>query len=201
MAKTFKKKDGSTVIKGSDGKIAGNLPAASTMPKPAPEIPAKMPTYLEQLYAKAAENKIKIQREQELRSAAREVISSLTDSLEARYPNVFTLTVDENNVPVSIEDRNSDIIKVLDTKEDKEVFDAFAKNKESLEFSIANHLVNKERRPSADGAVKSLFLAFRCAESPDCQYRTARYGFAPSHEASQYCMSGRRSHCTCDTCF
>jgi hypothetical protein len=25
--------------------------------------------------------------------------------------------------------------------------------------------------------------------------------FHPRHNASQYCESGRRNHCTCDTCF
>lgn len=25
--------------------------------------------------------------------------------------------------------------------------------------------------------------------------------FAPAHKASSYCRSGKRAHCTCDTCF
>jgi hypothetical protein len=30
---------------------------------------------------------------------------------------------------------------------------------------------------------------------------TGRVPFGPSHDASTRCQSGRRSHCTCDTCF
>lgn len=42
---------------------------------------------------------------------------------------------------------------------------------------------------------------------PDCSgcrvwYEGAQaYPMAPSHEASAYCESGKRPHCTCDSCF
>lgn len=47
------------------------------------------------------------------------------------------------------------------------------------------------------------------AIDPDCDYcRHEFYArdnpvhvFAPRHTASSRCESGRRSHCTCDTCF
>jgi hypothetical protein len=32
-----------------------------------------------------------------------------------------------------------------------------------------------------------------------CDYNA--YGMSPSHEASVVCLSGKKSHCTCDTCF
>jgi len=40
----------------------------------------------------------------------------------------------------------------------------------------------------------------------DEHYRHYRAGhedppFAPSHKASETCRSGKRPHCTCDTCF
>lgn len=31
--------------------------------------------------------------------------------------------------------------------------------------------------------------------------REAGSSFHPSHDASEYCKSGKHSHCTCDTCF
>lgn len=36
----------------------------------------------------------------------------------------------------------------------------------------------------------------------DCLYCVrVNVGGGPSHEASPLCRSGRRAHCTCDTCF
>ncbi len=39
----------------------------------------------------------------------------------------------------------------------------------------------------------------------ECAYcdreREARNDFHPSHDASPRCESGRRDHCSCDTCF
>jgi hypothetical protein len=32
-----------------------------------------------------------------------------------------------------------------------------------------------------------------------CTYNT--YGIAPNHNAGERCESGKRPHCTCDTCF
>ena len=42
-----------------------------------------------------------------------------------------------------------------------------------------------------------------CAEFYDAAFRgkDPRDVFAPSHIASRRCESGRRPHCTCDTCF
>lgn len=41
MAKIFKKNDGSSVVKGKNGKITGNLPAQYKQPKSAPSLPKK----------------------------------------------------------------------------------------------------------------------------------------------------------------
>jgi len=40
-------------------------------------------------------------------------------------------------------------------------------------------------------------------EIANCEYckKIAASGFGPSHFASANCQSGRRNHCTCDTCF
>ena len=34
-----------------------------------------------------------------------------------------------------------------------------------------------------------------------CKELAAKGGWGPSHFASPNCQSGRRNHCTCDTCF
>jgi len=43
------------------------------------------------------------------------------------------------------------------------------------------------------------------APKGECQYCDDQRGqgsrFMPSHNASTRCRSGRRNHCTCDTCF
>ena len=39
-------------------------------------------------------------------------------------------------------------------------------------------------------------------ECKECdRYRAEGVSFHPSHTASPNCQSGRRAHCTCDTCF
>lgn len=52
---------------------------------------------------------------------------------------------------------------------------------------------------------KSGDLDPNCAMCRDHFYPSFRAGkgfpFAPSHKASSMCLSGRRPHCSCDTCF
>jgi hypothetical protein len=52
---------------------------------------------------------------------------------------------------------------------------------------------------------KSGDLDPKCLFCVDHFYRDLKAGkgmpFAPRHKASLGCMSGRRAHCTCDTCF
>lgn len=49
------------------------------------------------------------------------------------------------------------------------------------------------------------FLQRQVAKYPDCKYcaellEKGQY-FAPHHDAGVCCRSGRRPHCTCDSCF
>ena len=50
-----------------------------------------------------------------------------------------------------------------------------------------------------------VYLNQRVQRDPDCEYckRLLAEGtdFAPPHDASRRCESGKRSHCSCDTCF
>lgn len=44
----------------------------------------------------------------------------------------------------------------------------------------------------------------QAARHPDCTMCAtiaAEGGLGPSHEASERCESGKRAHCTCDTCW
>jgi hypothetical protein len=40
---------------------------------------------------------------------------------------------------------------------------------------------------------------YKACDVGGCTYNA--YGGAPYHEANPRCESGKRSHCTCDTCF
>lgn len=50
------------------------------------------------------------------------------------------------------------------------------------------------------GADKELIKDNKCGLE-GCQYIYGEGGFGPNHYASSGCKSGRRNHCTCDTCF
>lgn len=53
------------------------------------------------------------------------------------------------------------------------------------------------QRMEASGAlVPTCCACLEFYETPD-----PRDTFAPCHQASPRCQSGKRSHCTCDTCF
>ncbi len=49
----------------------------------------------------------------------------------------------------------------------------------------------------ADRPVRRFWVEEGC---PSCA-REVKGGFFPPHDASSRCESGKRSHCTCDTCF
>ena len=48
-------------------------------------------------------------------------------------------------------------------------------------------------------------LTGQAAKYPDCKtcqrYLEEGKYFSPRHEASRFCGSGKRDHCTCDLCF
>lgn len=50
-----------------------------------------------------------------------------------------------------------------------------------------------ERRKVQDALVK--------ASCETCQHIKQEGGYGPPHFASERCESGRRDHCSCDTCF
>jgi hypothetical protein len=50
-----------------------------------------------------------------------------------------------------------------------------------------------------------VYINRRVSRDPGCAYCKELLAegtdFAPPHEASQRCQSGKRNHCSCDTCF
>lgn len=45
------------------------------------------------------------------------------------------------------------------------------------------------------------FLRWRSRHCSTCHAVLMENGHGPSHEPSSRCQSGKRAHCTCDTCF
>lgn len=203
MAKTYKKKDGSSIVKAANGKIVGNLPSDASKPVAAPVLPQKagsvatesaQPSLYEIRQAEYAK------KEQD-RVVTREVAANLADEIEERFPTARLLGLNDELEPVSLEDWEGNVVEILTPEKYPELFDTFSQKKENIAGGLENGWQQKERTPQAPGATKFMFLSFRCKASEDCQFRHTGYGWAPSHEASRFCSSGRRAHCTCDTCF
>lgn len=203
MSQFIRKKDGSITVKGADGKIAKNIPAASKAPKAAPAMPTKAEATNDSIARvnasyeemRARQNKIAEQRE-----TTRSIMANFTDEIEEKFPRAFYMGVDDDLRPISLEDADGNVVEILDSARYESLREAFSENHDAIANSLDSwHF--RDRTPHASGASKAIHLSFRCKESSDCTFRTSRYGFAPRHEASQYCGSGRRAHCTCDVCF
>jgi hypothetical protein len=54
--------------------------------------------------------------------------------------------------------------------------------------------------PRADEIKSVLIASPKPGECPGC-VANRTYGYGPSHDPSPRCQSGKRPHCTCDTCF
>ena len=65
-------------------------------------------------------------------------------------------------------------------------------------MTIAEVLIKLEE----DGLIDSTCQTCREVFIPQLQEgKTLGQIFAPRHQASRRCESGKRAHCTCDTCF
>lgn len=203
MGNIYKKRDGSSVVKGNDGKIVRNLPAASKMPSSSPTLPAKASAE----DASATPSLYEIRRaefakREEDRVKTREIMAEFTDSIEQDFPKAKMVGLNDNYEPVSLESWDGEVVETLTAEKYPELFKVFSENKEHIEGAMnAAGWSQKERTAVAPGATQLLFMLFRCKEGENCQFRHTGYGFAPQHEAGRYCRSGRRNHCTCDSCF
>lgn len=203
MANVYKKKDGSSVVKGNDGKIVRNLPAASKTPTSTPTLPAKA-----NVSAATAEPSLYEIRQAEMakreahRLRTREIMADFTDRIEQDFPDAKMVGLSDDYEPVSLENWKGEVIETLTSDKYPELFKTFAENREHIEGAMEEGgWSQKERTAAAPGATRLLFMLFRCKEGDNCQFRHTGYGMAPRHEAGMYCRSGRRNHCTCDTCF
>lgn len=62
----------------------------------------------------------------------------------------------------------------------------------------------QERKP-VEEPIRPAWQRRHLADPGECPFcdRMREYGvtFHPDHDASSSCQSGKREHCTCDTCF
>lgn len=62
--------------------------------------------------------------------------------------------------------------------------------------TLAVPVEKEDRRPMFRRALADEGVCAYCD-----RMRAEKVSFFPDHDASQRCMSGKRSHCSCDTCF
>jgi hypothetical protein len=73
---------------------------------------------------------------------------------------------------------------------------------ESWRANGQDHETTVALRAELNANRQAAIAAYAKPEVPDCEYCKVVSVFGgPSHFASDYCRSGRRPHCTCDTCF
>jgi hypothetical protein len=197
----YRKKDGSSVVKSSTGKIVNNIPSGRNVPSQSPGLPMKpaektLSTPDSSAYEKRMQRQAEIARHKE---AIRHSIGELTDAISMSHPDALTLSLDDDFRPTRVEDRHGNmLIDLQNAPELRERVEQLALQSESMKIATENGFLLRE---NSDSKEKSIFLLFKCPEDQNCNFRSAHHGIAPSHTASEYCQSGRRAHCTCDTCF
>lgn len=190
-------------IKSKDGKFAGSIGDGKTnVPTAAPKLPkvskaeqarldnnAKIREFNERRAAMLPE----IMARRERQEASRQSWFTISESLNSTYPEARWMILDENKELLRLTDRDGNTVA-----EGSTVLGTNPAVKEGLEvFSQHEDLVSG-RYKKDDGHRVGIF--FLCGED-GCTHRFYPEGFQPGHTASVRCMSGRRPHCTCDTCF
>lgn len=197
-------------IKDKSGKFAGSLPEApkleapdsNTPMAPNPPAPAAKPEFgTPEWHALMQERRLVREAQYAEKAAAREVIINFTDKIHSEYPESRFFVFDENWNPLRVEGYDNKVILDLEQQEHGALAD-------TLRIEASNALNGFEQYRSSGfseyrgtGDVIGISMLIKCDESPDCGFRRSAVGIAPSHKASDRCMSGKRPHCTCDTCF
>lgn len=197
-------------IKDKSGKFAGSLPDAPELSgvnapieaPPAPPAPAiaVKPAFGTPEWQEWVEQR-RIEREASdlLRREAVDVISNFTDKIYEDFPNARYFVFDENWNPVAIEAYNNEVVIDLTADDHSALADTIRIESQNCVGGLEQLLDSDYGSSSSRRGVSMLI---RCNESEDCGFRRpAARGFAPSHTASPRCLSGKRNHCTCDTCF
>lgn len=188
-------------IKGKDGKFAGSIGDGKTnIPTAAPKV-----SKAEQ---KRLDSNAKIRELNEKRAANAEAYARLREQQETSRQAWFTASrILSESMPQArwmLLDDDFELAGVANSNKEK-----FATGETVLALhpEIAEQLAQaKNYSQIRDGQYKQatgghrVGIFFKCGED-GCEHLYYPEGFQPSHKASPYCRSGRRNHCTCDTCF
>lgn len=192
-------------IKNKDGKFAGSLPEEPNLVS-APNIPVIEPPVVEEKPAFgtpewrewAEARRLEREAKDKARAEAREMIENFTDKIVSEFPEARFFVYDSNWNPLRIEGYNNKVVIDLTAEEHGALADTLAIESSNLLDGLSQ-MRDSEYRSEED--VIGVSLLIRCTESEDCNYRRPAVGIGPRHKASDFCRSGKRPHCTCDTCF
>lgn len=188
-------------IKGKDGKFAGSIGDGKTnVPTAAPKISKAEQRRLEnnerirainERYAAGREERVLKAQKNE---AGRQAWFRISDGLNVSHPTARWMVLDEDFSLVGLKaDRDGDVIATASEvmASNPGLVDDLAALKEYDQVSEGRYKTDAGHRVG---------IFYRCGED-GCQHQYYPEGFQPGHRASNYCRSGQRPHCTCDTCF
>lgn len=188
-------------IKGKDGKFAGSIGDGKTnVPTPAPKISKaeqrrqEMNDRIREINARWEAGREERELKQRKDEAGRQAWFALSEELTTRYPEARWMYLDDDFALVDLKDTYSK--------------NTVATGEDALQQvpALAGHLALLKEYSQVQGdrykqdGLYRIGLFRKCGED-GCEHLYYPEGFQPNHTASQFCMSGRRNHCTCDTCF
>jgi hypothetical protein len=196
-------------IKDKTGKFAGSLPdepklasnsQVSQVPTPpaSQTVEAKPAFGTPEWHEMIAQKRLEQAAREQSRAAAREVIYNFTDKVNSEFPDSRYFVFDEEWNPVAIEGYDNEVLIDLRSEEHGALADTLKIETENCVEGLKSFVDRDYKSPEGNIGVTMLIL---CDEGDNCQFRRPARGWAPSHNASPRCMSGKRPHCTCDTCF
>jgi hypothetical protein len=196
-------------IKDKTGKFAGSLPdepkiASSNQLSQVPNLPTPPAVEVKPVFgtpewhAMVAQKRLEREAQEQSRAAAREVIYNFTDKINSEFPNSRYFVFDQDWNPVAIEAYDNEVLIDLKSEEHGALADTLKIETANCIEGLKTFVETGYKSPDGNIGVNMLIL---CDEGDGCQFRRPSKGWAPSHEASPACQSGKRPHCTCDTCF
>lgn len=198
-------------IKDKSGKFAGSIPEfpnlESSDSSPIPTLPAVpnsssvKPPFGSPEWQLAVDEKHRL-REQEHaeRRLASDMVENFTDKIILEYPKSRYMVYDSNWNPISIEGYDNKVILDLTSDEHASLSDTIKIESRNVLPGL-ERIKSQEKDYSSPSGYTGISMRIRCNDSPDCEFRRSATGIAPRHKASEYCLSAKRPHCTCDTCF
>jgi hypothetical protein len=197
-------------IKDKSGKFAGSIPEAPKLNSPSESTSPPVPEYTVHpstpmsgpaVWQAQRDEQVRLQDEiYANRRLAADVVDNFTDKIIMEYPDSRYFVYDENWKPIAIEGYNNKVIIDLTSEEHASLAETIKIESSYVLPGLAKMKTEEHDYTSPEGYV-GISMRIRCPDAIDCEFRRPARGFAPRHKASDYCMSGRRPHCTCDTCF